>query len=467
MQTSTPIIDLHVHSTLKPYGNSFYLTDIKSCTDSSCLWFVDRRNNGDVGVEGILGICRYRQSDFRTLTDGQVKIAFVSLYPVEKQFFEIRKKSIKPFEVVLAEFASLFGKKRINYIRSSEFSYFKDLCDEYKYLSVLNGIAINSRKYELAKNSSFLNTDANLIVIPSVEGCHAFSDGNNPRLPESWTNIENNVKIVKLWEAPPLFVTFAHHFYNGLCTHAKSLYENSGKLLDQEYGMRNYGLTPKDSEDPISIFGKKLIGLLLSKSNGRRILIDVKHMSLEARKVYYEIITNEYSENIPVIWSHGAVAFDNEEINMSLEQDVAMIYKTKGIIGIEMDQRILGYNKNRFWKTIKSFFRRRNKAYEDAGYFWMQVITIAEFAYKNGYSDNPWKCIALGSDYDGIINSLNLYPDATSLSLLYNNLIIYLNEYWEENNTVIPKNLNNEDAADVIYNVMYKNAYNFISNNYN
>lgn len=399
MQTSTPIIDLHVHSTLKPFGNSFYNTNIKSSTDPSCLWFADQRNRSDAKVEGLLGICRFRQSDFKTLTDGQVKIAIVSLYPVEKAFFDIRKKMLQPYEVIIGEFASLFGKKRINYIRSEAFSYFKDLCDEFNYLCALDGIAIGSRKYQLLKGSSNLDTDANLIVIPSFEGCHSFSDGANPMLAESWVNMDRNVSIVKSWDSPPLFVTFAHHFYNGLCTHAKSLYETAGKWLDQEYGMRNNDFTPKDNEIPISLLGEKMIDLLLSKTNGRRILIDVKHMSLEAREAYYGIITNKYNENIPVIWSHGAVEFDQAEINMTLKKDVAMIYKTNGILGIEMDQRILGYNHNRFWKSVKRFFKPRTKAYEDAGYFWNQIITIAEFAYKNGYSDNPWKCIALGSDF--------------------------------------------------------------------
>ncbi|MBE98619.1 hypothetical protein [Flavobacterium coralii] len=357
MQTSTPIIDLHVHSTLKPYGNSFYGTDIRSSTESSCLWFVDYRDRRDVVVEGLFGICRYRQSDFRTLTDAQVKIAFVSLYPIEKQFFYIRNKKLKPLEVIIAEFASMFGKKRIHFIRDSKYNYFNDLCNEYTYLCALNRVLTEFRKYELLKDFNHLKSDANLIVIPSIEGCHAFCDGGDPTDEKQWGRMEENVATVKSWESPPLFVTFAHHFYNGLCTHARSLFDMSGKLLDQEYGMRDKGFTPIDKEEPINERGHKMISLLLSRANGRRILIDVKHMSLEARKEYYKKIETEYTDDIPpVVCSHGAVAYNNEEINMHLDTDVRIIYKTKGIIGIEMDQRILGYNKNRFWKSIKRIF---------------------------------------------------------------------------------------------------------------
>ncbi|HEX9980203.1 MAG TPA: membrane dipeptidase [Flavobacterium sp.] len=462
LQTSTPVIDLHIHSTMKPYGHSMYgNSDRMKFTDSACVWFYDFRSRRDAAFENVMGICRYRQSDFTSLTDGQVKIACVSLYPVEKEFFDIRKGILKPFEVVLAELASMFGKKRIAQVRDAGFSYFDDLNAEYEFLYCLNSKEVNSRSYRIIRTTGDISGAANLYVIPTIEGCHAFADGNDPREASAWANIENNVATVKAWAAPPLFVTFAHHFYNGLCTHAKSLYENSGKLLDQHYGMREAGKVYNDGLAPLSATGLKLIGLLLSTINGRRILIDVKHMSKEARTEYYNILNLQYPD-VPVIWSHGAVAEDREEINMDLDTDVMMIYKTNGIIGIEMDQRILGYNRNRFWKSIKRIFRPRGKAYEDAGYFWNQIITIAEHAYKNGYQADPWKCIALGSDYDGIINPLNSYPDALSLNVLYNHLIAHLDEYWEASAPTIPKEYQGFDSADVIYRIMYKNALDFI-----
>lgn len=470
MQTSTPIIDLHIHSSLKPYGHSFYSNSNKrSFTDPSCIWFYDYRSRLDMVIESVLGICRYRQSDFTSLTDGQIKIACVSIYPIEKEFFQIRKNNLKPLEILIAEFASMLGKNRIRNIRNHDYSYFKDLCSEYEYLCSLNETKTNSRTYKLIKSADELSNGANLLIIPSIEGCHAFCDGNNPKNPENWLNIENNVKTVKEWTAPPLFVTFAHHFYNGLCTHAKSLFENAGKLLDQEFGMREFNLKTDDGLPTISQTGKKIINLLLSKNNGRRILIDVKHMSLEARKEYYYILQSEYvNEDIPVIWSHGATNLaDNNEINMVLETDVYMIYKTSGIIGIEIDQRILGYKKNRLWKKLKYQILRHDKAYDDAYYFWKQVISIAEYAYKQGYKDNPWKCIALGSDYDGIINPLDSYPGAPSLNVLYQYLIIHLNEYWKNNAPIIPRQQDGPDAADIIYNIMFKNAFNFINKHYN
>ena len=470
--TSTPIIDIHVHSTLKPYGNSFYANaNPRNINDSSCLWFRDNFNLMDNFYENIIGISRYRQSDFSTLTNSQHKIICVSLYPIERSFFDVQKPLLKNFENYIAQFASLLGKNRIENIKNENFNYYQDFLNEYKFLLELNNqIPTGGNKKYLVSNSKIdLDNEVSLCVIPTVEGCHFFCEGNDTSNLTNWNNLDINVKAVKNLPVPIFFVTFAHHFYNGLCTHAKSLFDASGQLLDQKYGMRDYNFTPNDVLPPISTTGKQLIDLLLSQENGKRILIDIKHMSKEARTEYYNILNSEKykNENIPIICSHGAIAIlEKLEINLELETDVLQIYKSSGLIGIEMDQRILGYNKNRFSKWFGNIFRKKDKkAYLEAAYFWEQIRLIAEFSFINGFSQNPWQCICLGSDYDGVINPLNSYRDSSTMTILYNNLIIYLDDYWSKN-SVIPKNHNGKDSQDVIYRIMYKNAYEFINKNY-
>jgi hypothetical protein len=468
---STPIIDIHVHSSLKPYSNSFYInTNRLSVTSPACIWFNDRSGRIDSIIEGIAGVPRYRQSDFDSLTVGQITTACISLYPIEKEFFEVKPNFLKRFEIMIANFASMLGKDRIRYVKDSNFNYFQDLKDEYDFLLCLNNEIPDdgSKKYKVVANGVEIEEVHQLKIIVTIEGGHVFCDGNDTQNPDNWQNIEQNIAEVKSWDFPPFFVAIAHHFYNGLCTHAKSFFDLTEDLLDQRYGMREYKLIPNDSIKPITDLGEKFIDLLLSEENGRRILIDVKHMSLEARKKYYEILkTDKYkNDEIPVIWSHGAVSFDYSEINLNLEIDVKTIYQTNGLIGIEIDQRILGYNKNRFWKTLRNIFRGKEKeAYLEAKYFWNQIIAIAEYAYNNGFDQNPWKCIALGSDYDGIINPLNNYRDATTMSKLYQNLLIYLEDYWKKPNSKIPKPVG-KDAQDIIYEIMYKNAYEFIVKHY-
>lgn len=472
MISSKPIVDIHIHSTLKPFGNSFYSnTNPIVFNDPSCIWTIDKVTETDKFFENLLGISRYKQSDFNSLSQGQIKLAVVALYPIEKQFVHLKNQNLKFAELFLAQFASLLGKKRIEVIISPDFNYFEDLNKEYNYLKILNKTpAVGSSKiYNLigAKDDFTLNT--NLLIVPSIEGCHCFCNGNDTQDLNNWEQLEERVATVKKWEYPPIYVTMAHHFYNGLCTHAKSLFETSGKLLDQKNGMRDYNFIPDDNFSPISDIGHKLIHLLLSNENGKRILIDVKHMSQEARNQYYKLIESDYSNKIPILWSHGAVNTEEPfEINLNFD-DISIIYKTNGLIGIEIDQRILGYNKNRFSKWLSRIFSSQGKeAYEDAAYFWNQIQIIAEFAFRNQLADDldPWKCICLGSDFDGVINPLNSYRDASSLSILYDNLVVHLMKYWETGKSVIPKNYQGRDANTVIYNILYNNAYTFIFNNY-
>jgi len=84
----------------------------------------------------------------------------------------------------------------------------------------------------------------------------------------------NNLKILKQWQHVPYFVTVAHHFYNHLCGHAKSLYDIVGSVSDQSEGMGT-GFTE---------LGKKVLREVLSSTNGKRIYIDIKHMSASQKR---------------------------------------------------------------------------------------------------------------------------------------------------------------------------------------
>lgn len=476
MQSSTPIIDIHSHSTLKPYGISFYEnTQTMVYGDSACIWTPDRYSKIDKAFENIIGVSRYRQADYETLVQGQIKIVSTSLYPQEIGFFDTKQNLPTGIEIIIAQFASLLGKKRIEYIKGNgleKYNYFEDLQKEYMFLMQLSGSNAlgSSKKYHIIGSANQLNTISNLLVIPNIEGAHVFCNGTDVRNIKNWDGVENRIALVKNWEAPPLYVTMAHHFFNGLCTHAKSLFSKAGDLLNQSYGMRDYDYAPNDNEPPISEIGYKVIKLLLSKDNGRRILIDVKHMSLEARKLYYDFLQKNFPNNdVPVLSSHGAVTeYYHHQINME-PLDILQIYKTKGLFGIEIDQRVLGYDEvNGFWQKVKNIFRKRKtKEYLQVEFVWKNIKYIAEQAYQNGYTDNPWACICIGSDFDGIINPLNNFRDAQALPNLYSLLIEFLKEYWNDKNSIIPKNTpNGNNAEDIIYQIMYKNALEFIKKNY-
>lgn len=439
-----------------------------SIDDESCIWFEYNHLNYKSTTETYLGLARYRQSDFTNVTDGNCQIACISLYPLEKGFTSLPLPG-RPHRKKLLSYVTGIGKKRLKKISDDDYNYFEAYKQEYAFLELLNNKKAlgGTRKYTFLKKSEDIDASTNLLIIPTVEGCHFLCDGNDTSDKYNWRFIEQNIEFIKTQTYPLFFVSLAHHFYNHLCTHAKSFYGVIGNILDQKEGMDDHDHA--SDLEAISQFGEGVIDLLLSTKNGtrRRILIDLKHMSKKARERYYAILKSDKykDQNIPVIFSHCAFDFTGERhININFD-DIYQVYLTRGIIGIELDQRILGYNK----REIKDM---RND-FADAFFVWKQIKAIAEHAYSSfkdhpehqDIANNPWQCIAIGSDYDGVINPLDSYRDASYMGLLHNNLILHLENYWNQS-PLIPKNYNGSNAEQVIHAIMYQNAYDFINKHY-
>jgi len=468
-----PIIDIHVHSTLKPYGHSLYPNESATdATSEGCIWYNDPPSNGDKLLENTAGFPRFRQSDFTSLVKGGADVAIVALYPIEKDFVKPQVPGM--LSNLLVDLVSLFGRIRINNIKAASFNYFNDLQQEYVFLKKLDDTvpASSNRKYKLIGSGAALSAalpNDNLLIVTSVEGAHAFCEGNDVEVAANWANLAVNVGTVKHWSHPPFFITFNHHFYNGLSSHAKSFFDIIAKLLIQKYKMDE----PVSADSSyITPLGYNLIDLLYTPDadNGKRILIDIKHMAKETRKEFYAYRKTNYP-NTPIICSHtGVTEYFAEPINMD-KDDIKEIFESRGIIGIELDQRVLGFNSkagNRFFRWVGNIFRSNKKTdYIWAEYFWLNIVYVAEQCYKIDNSRDPWEIISLGSDLDGVINPLNKFRTAADFQNLAEALLLYVKEYWDSGKSLIPRNHLNKDAHDVVYQIMYSNAKNFIINNYN
>lgn len=147
-----------------------------------------------------------------------------------------------------------------------------------------------------------------------------------------------NVDAVKAWGHRPIFITLAHHFYNGMCGHARSLTDKAiQRLTDQSLGL----------EAPLHSFGAKVIRQMLDDSKGQRILIDFKHMSSVGRTAYFAMLDAEYAaDKIRIIASHAAVRgyaanrslFLDEDINFS-DAEIIRIGASAGLFGVQLDER--------------------------------------------------------------------------------------------------------------------------------
>ncbi len=473
------VIDIHCHPTLKPFGHSFKNNptgkNSKNINSKSSIWHHDPPTGADILFEKISGIAKFRQSDFTNMLYGDVSVVILSLYPFEKGF--VRNKLGENIAVdAMVNFVNSFSKDFIDYAQDTN-NYFSDLEKEYDYLKQLNKQIVDihgvKSRYVLINSldeiDDYNDPDIQTIfVILSIEGGHVFDCGY-PGKKANRDTVIKNVKTVKSWDHPPIFVSPAHHFYSELCGHAESL---NVKVVDwvtnQEY-MMNTGFTD---------LGKEVVQLLLSKEEGIRIYIDVKHMSVQSRREFYEMIDNNYSDqNIPIIVSHGAVngleSFTNPnhvnnphlkrklldtDINI-FDEEIIRIEKSNGLLGIQIDERRI-CSKSEKKDSNKLLMSKRKRKRVKSKLVWNQIQYIAELLDSKGLS--AWDIQSIGSDFDGGVNVVNHFWTSREFSELGNYLEYHATKFLDKNQANLhPFNRLNPEL--IIDKFMGLNAENFIN----
>ncbi|MBT8178818.1 MAG: peptidase M19 [Eudoraea sp.] len=483
MKPQDHYVDLHCHPSLKPFGKSFNYkpTGVQGSRRSSkrSLWYFDPPSVFDKLLNYATGLTKFSQSNFTSLAIGDVGVVCVSLYPLEKWFVRNKMKN----ELILdlaSNFALGIGDKRIDYIQGIQ-DYYRDLENQYAFYRQLDGKIIRLPqgifRYKLVRNYreiSDLQKAAEsdrgiqtICVIVTIEGLHVLNTGL--RKPHDEEEVMNNLEKIRDWKYRPFFVTFAHHFWNHLCGHAESLTGIIRKFADRTEGM-DLGFTP---------LGLKVLRRMLDNGDGKRMLVDIKHMSPKARKEYYELLDSEEAlfKDIPIIVSHGAcngLKSDEEPIVSFPEtgdklnpvsinfydDEILRIAKSEGIIGLQLDERRIA-SPGTLKETKKSVKRNKIMHYRSA-LLWNQIEHIATLLDANGYF--AWDCMGIGSDFDGIIDSLNGFWTASELPYLADFLERHAYNYMQNPKLVRPEN---RIAADeIVARIMGRNAQEFFRRNF-
>ncbi|OBQ52519.1 hypothetical protein JJL45_11050 [Tamlana sp. s12] len=501
-----PIGDLHCHPSFKPSNNP----------DISDIWTYKKNIHPKDLFKGILGVsprrwmvnlfvkdlATYTQSNLDSCYEGDNRLLFLSIYPIERQFL----RPDRPFatSTLIQRFilAQVFGielkrhidsriiqiltgfssTKVVDYLKSvydSEYvDYFKtDFALEYKYinqshLSCSPNAEDNVATFQLVSNYEeyVALRNQNIIAgILTVEGAHALgeynskdlvgdkmiddlSEENKEKLKASFIRNISALKDKEQFEFTPFFITFAHHFNNLLTGHAKSFGEAKNKSVP---GFSNVFNQKNGLDLGISEFGKELIkSHLLSRHNGQRILIDTKHMSLQARNDYAAIVKalRDEGDAVPIVISHTAIngistrakaaeRLDTNQldkysyvsrwdINIT-DEDIREVFDSKGIIGVCMhDGRMPG---GKFKDLLKSYKKRWpqkefiSKLHTQmflTNVFHIVKINLDHIRTLNDQTQieenkisevQAWKTICLGSDNDGIVDPFDNFNTASTL----------------------------------------------------
>ena len=473
-------IDFHCHSAMKPFGKSFNYKPIgknnpnRSRTNS--IWRYNPPSLLDKLINYIIHLTKFSQANFTSMAKGGVSIVCVSLYPIEKWFF-VNKIKNEFINDIASNFATGVGKKRVDAVQAMN-DYFKDLEMEYDFYRQLDGVIKRfpegKYRYKLVHNydeiEAIRREDRDKVrticVVLSIEGLHVLNQhiDKAPNEQEFLTNLQK----LKNWDTPLFFVSIAHHFWNHLCGHAESFTKLVKKKVDQSEGL-DTGFTP---------LGIKVVRELLSTANGKRILIDLKHMSVASRKDFYALLdaTPAY-KSIPLIVSHGAAnglkSFDVRrqtgskvanklnpvDINF-YDGEIIRIAKSKGIFGLQLDERRIASKQT--LKDTKHSTKRSKIMHYRSALLWNQVQHILEILDREGLF--AWDCMAIGSDFDGIIDPLNAFWTSEELPFLADFLERHAYNYMKDASFNMAAN--NIKADDIIERIMTSNGNNFLKRNF-
>jgi microsomal dipeptidase-like Zn-dependent dipeptidase len=475
-------IDFHCHPALKPFGKSFNQLPVGINSSDrrrkKSIWHYDPPSTFDKLINYLSGLTKFSQSNFTAHSLGGVRTVCISLYPLEKWFVRNKLKN----ELILdlaSNFALGIGAKRVDHIQGIQ-DYFQDLLLQYSYYQQLDGkvfkIAGSKFRYKLLRNyhqleeihaDDITSKTQTIAVIITIEGLHVLNTGLGRKPIEN--EVLANLTAIKNWKYKPFFITIAHHFWNDLCGHAPSLTGVVKKFANQSEGL-DTGFTS---------LGRKVLRLMLDASQGKRILPDIKHMSIAARKEFYALLDSGKAEfkDIPVLISHGACnglsSFENPmpafpdtamllnpaSINF-YDEELIRVARTGGIIGLQLDERRIA-NKATLKKTKHSVKRHKIMHYRSE-LLWNQVRHIATVLDANDLF--AWDCMAIGSDFDGIIDPLNGFWTAEELPFLADFLERHAYNYLATANFKNP--VNSISADEIVQRIFSANGHDFLARHF-
>jgi microsomal dipeptidase-like Zn-dependent dipeptidase len=486
----------------------------------------------------IIGDILESQSSLKQLVEeGNINLLCLTLYPPEIGILD--QFLLKTGTIVYNRF---LDRKRLEEMVTLTISYQQVFAQELANISSRPRVEddINPAK-KLRFLKSWAEYDANdldtLHVVFNFEGGHAFYDLKN-KIQDIEHVIQNfNSFINKGYKV--LYLTPSHLTPNEYMTHA---YGN--KLLSKG------PLLPKGIG--ITVFGKRLINNAFKKN----VLIDVKHMSLVSRRIFY-IFRKQYFPDMPIIASHIGLTGESWtvfEANRGVinprkksygykiswlknkgelegthffplsinfyNEDIREVLESDGLIGISMDVRILGgkgkagdlqkdfYSQEEYElltsadaeerieelyqqfvtenidnsnlmlnvtnpephdlddlrdvdEELKEIFERDKKKVNAEEYKYHLRLVINQLMHIWKITDwegmsHPWNNICVGSDFDGLIQTIQCCRNSTEFSS-------FAHALKEQLTLVLPQYPKIEHSAEaIIDNFMFNNGRKFL-----
>jgi len=353
-----PFFDFHCHPGLKP-------TFSDQATAVSPWIFIEAKlaifSNVNISINPLFNEVLNSQSCLSQLYNGKVKLFGIALHSPEANM----AKGLLEKKLVNKGAISLINRNRLELVKDGN-HYFQFLNEDLGRLT--NSISpqeLNGAKLKVVELSTDFNENSNDTIYGFliVEGLHCFFDDQSSTNAKAifTNNFENFTDANTV-----LAINVCHIQQNPFCNHAYGI-----QFINSRYFF--------PTGNGITAWGREMISRMIEK----KILIDVKHMSLWSRWQLYSMLrdpndSNKYTS--PVICTHAGltgqsvtdrvkyllrtpedvgevyevcylkpkspyiegVYFNCSSINL-YNEDIETILLSGGLIGLSFDQRILGF----------------------------------------------------------------------------------------------------------------------------
>lgn len=494
-----PYADFHVHGNFKTYFTGYEVHQKENPWNIVNMWvdnILFRKSNQIFSS----------QSCFRQLDNGQLGIGVMPLYSTEKAF---------PSSFLLKLMDMLSNKidnRLFKEIRQGQLTYFHQLGECYAHLKLaVPGPADRKANINITRTfADFREGEMNIVF--SLEGAHAFLDSEaDVTTPDGLQRLEDRIRIYKKKDPqdvnPRIFILNLTHL-------------TQAPFVNHSFGIKiisHRDFIPQGKG--IMAAGMRMLHAAMSEdATHYPMIIDVKHMSLASRKSFYAFRRAHYP-NQPIVFSHAGCTgiswdkalnyiekilanksggvkhnlvchvkprgfvpqteFNSWSINL-YDEDIAEVLLSGGIIGLSLDQRILGTGnvareKMSLSETFAGILPGSPIAVKDPDedmpikdadlhfrYFCNNLFHIINVGRRTrGPGDESWKQIVIASDFDGLINAVDFCTDGESYAQIGEYMRDKMPGIAAESGFVLPASL-----QALIDGLLYNNGYQFLQKYY-
>lgn len=435
-------------------------------------------------------ISRSNQSSLYGLVKGNVKISNQVISPTERQFM------FSPF-LTAGSSSKIFGCLSGLSYREEKFiindvDYFSLVLSNIIYLQeeLQYNYHKNGRTYRciLIKNKEDMRTvlkdPTQIGILVSIGGGHSL--GNYLYIEQDQVDTEeyqdiiiSNIRKLKGYQPintgpdeyldiPILSVNFGNFFKDGICG------KTARFSLSEEEAFKR----PTTIDDDVTELGQAAIKEMLTKSRGRRILVDVGGMSLRSREWYYKYVKDQKfrKDTIPIVCTGVGISglsnrdnsygrndkrelLNHQTYNLC-RQDLTKILRSGGLIGISLERdKLMGRGFQSIYdETVPNSADRRRVAVNAI------VANICKAIHMSN-SIEAWDMLSISTQFDAHARHLDVFDSSADMVNLYRDLLDFF-----ENPRDIPglysvkeiKNfMYNYSAEEIVNKIMYKNALDF------